>query len=105
MAPFRIVEVLYPGMTQLDFTGPHTVMSRIPDTETIAASEPGGTIRSDGGLLFAGTQRMAEIDRCDLIFFPGGFAATEVINDAAFMAQAKRLAGTARYLTSVCAAR
>ena len=102
MADFRIVEVLYPGMTQLDFTGPHTVMSRIPGAEVIVASEPGGTIRSDGGLWFARTRRMAEIDRCDLLFFPGGFGATEVINDPAFMAEAKRLAGTARYLTSVC---
>ena len=22
---FRILEVIYPGMTQLDFTGPHTI--------------------------------------------------------------------------------
>ena len=28
-APFRIVEAIYPGMTQLDFTAPHTVFSRI----------------------------------------------------------------------------
>lgn len=41
-APFRIVEAIYGGMTQLDFTGPHTVFSRIPNTETIVASEPGG---------------------------------------------------------------
>jgi len=100
--PFRIVAAIYPGMTQLDFTGPHTVFSRIPNAETIVASEPGGSIRSDGGLTFAGTRRLAEIDRCDLLFFPGGFAATEVINDAAFMADATRLAKGARYLTSVC---
>lgn len=53
-------------------------------------------------MTFAGTRRLAEIDRCDLIFFPGGFAATEVINDAAFMAEATRLAKGAKYLTSVC---
>lgn len=100
--PFRIVEAVYPGMTQLDFTAPHTVFSRIPNAETIVASEPGGPITSDGGLTFAGTTRMAEIDRCDLIFFPGGFAATEVANDAAFMAEANRLAAGAKYLTSVC---
>ncbi len=100
--PFRIVEVIYPGMTQLDFTAPHTVFNRIPGTETTVASLPGGPIESDGGLTFAGTTAMAEIDRCDLLFFPGGFAATEVINDAAFMAQANRLASGARYLTSVC---
>jgi cyclohexyl-isocyanide hydratase len=100
--PFRIVEVLYPGLTQLDFTGPHTIFSRIPKTETIVASEPGGSIESDGGLTFAGTKRMADIDACDLLFFPGGLAATEVINDEAFMLQVRRLAGGARYLTSVC---
>lgn len=100
--PFRIVEAIYPGMTQLDFTAPHTVFSRIPDTETIVASEPGGPIESEGGLVFAGTRRLAEIDRCDLIFFPGGLAVTDAINNAAFMAEARRLAAGARYLTSVC---
>jgi len=99
---FTIVEVLYEGMTQLDFTGPHTVFTRLPDTEVIVASEPGGAINSDGGLTFAGTRRLAEIEHCDLLFFPGGFAATDVINDEAFMDQARRLASGARYLTSVC---
>lgn len=100
--PFRIVEVIYPGMTQLDFTGPHTVFSRLPNTEIIVASEPGGAIESDGGLTFAGTIRMVDIESCDLLFFPGGLATTDVINDEAFMAQTRRLAATARYLTSVC---
>ena len=27
-APLRIVFALYPGVTQLDFTGPHQVLSR-----------------------------------------------------------------------------
>jgi transcriptional regulator GlxA family with amidase domain len=89
-------------MTQLDFTAPHTVFTRLPDTQVIVASLPGGPITSDGGLTFAGTTPMAEIPRCDLLFFPGGLATTEVINDLAFMAQARRLAESARYLTSVC---
>ncbi len=101
-AKFRILEVIYPGMTQLDFTGPHTIFSRLPGVETIVASLDGGAVESDGGLTFAGTRRLADIDRCDLLFFPGGFAVTEVINDPAFMAEVARLAPTARYLTSVC---
>ncbi len=99
---FRIVEAIYPAMTQLDFTAPHTVFSRIPDTETLVASEPGGPIESEGGLVFAGTRRLADIDRCDLIFFPGGLGVTAAINDVAFMHEARRLAAGARYLTSVC---
>ena len=100
--PFRIVEAIYPGMTQLDFTAPHTVFSRIPSSETIVASLAGGEVEADGGLIFAGTKRLADIDRCELIFFPGGFAATEVAGDPAFMGEARRLAAGARYLTSVC---
>ena len=100
--PFVIVEVLYPGLTQLDFTGPHTVFSRLPNTQVIVASLAGGAVVSDGGLTFAGTTRMADIPRCDLIFFPGGLVTTEVINDLAFMDQVARLSAGARYLTSVC---
>jgi transcriptional regulator GlxA family with amidase domain len=100
--PFRIVELLYSGLTQLDFTGPHTVFNRLPGVETIVASEPGGPIESDGGLVFAGTRRAAEIDHCDLLFLPGGLAATDAINDLAFMGEVRRLAAGARYLTSVC---
>jgi cyclohexyl-isocyanide hydratase len=52
--------------------------------------------------VFAHTRRMVDVDRCDLLFFPGGFASTVVINDEAFMAEVRRLAATATYLTSVC---
>ena len=100
--PFLIVEILYPGLTQLDFTGPHTIFSRLPKTEVIAASLNGGSIVSDGGLVFAGTRPLAEIERCDLICLPGGASATEAANDMAFLAEIRRLALTARYLTSVC---
>src|SRR5580658_9927787 len=101
-APFRIVEAIFEGMTQLDFTAPHTVFSRIPNADTIVASRDGGEVGSDGGLTFARTTRLADIDRCDLLFFPGGFATTEIMNDAAFMGEVKRLAAGAKYLTSVC---
>jgi cyclohexyl-isocyanide hydratase len=102
MAAFRIVEILYPGLTQLDFTGPHTVFTRLPDTEVIVASRDGGEIETDGGLTFAHVRRLADIDRCDLICIPGGFSATEAANDAALIEEIQRLATGARYLTSVC---
>jgi transcriptional regulator GlxA family with amidase domain len=100
--PFIIVEALYANMTQLDFTAPHTVFSRIPGCRTIVASEPGGVVPSEGGLLFAGTIRLEDIERCDLLFVPGGMGATDMMQDDAFMAQIRRLAGGARMLTSVC---
>lgn len=101
-APFVIVEAIYPGLTQLDFTGPHTIFSRLPNVVTIVASEEGGTVESEGALQFAGTVRLADVSRCDLLFTPGGMTATDVINDLAFMTQITRLGLDARYLTSVC---
>jgi cyclohexyl-isocyanide hydratase len=101
-APFLIVEILYPGMTQLDFTGPHTIFSRIPGAKTIVASLQGGEVESDGGLFFGRTVPLGEIQRCDLLFLPGGVAATDVANDPVFLGEVKRLAATARYITSVC---
>ena len=100
--PFVIVKAIFPGLTQLDFTGPNTVFSRLPNVKTIVASAAGGAIESDGGLIVAGTQRLTDIERCDLLFVPGGVAVTNAMNDAAFKSEIRRLAADARYLTSVC---
>ena len=101
-ADFRIVETIYPGMTQLDFTAPHTIFSRLPGATVVVASPAGGPVEADGGLVFAATRPIAEVERCDLLFVPGGYSATDVANDQAFMREFHRLAATARYLTSVC---
>jgi len=43
-SPITIVFALFPGVTQLDFTGPHQVLSRLPGAEVILASRAGGAI-------------------------------------------------------------
>jgi cyclohexyl-isocyanide hydratase len=75
---FLIVEAIYPGMMPLDFVGPHAIFTRIPKTTTVVASEPGGSIEAEDGLVFAGVRRMNEVERCDLLFVPGGHA-TDII--------------------------
>lgn len=100
-APFRIVFAVYPGMTHLDFTGPHQFLSRTPNSETVVASAQGGTIEA-GGLNFAATLRLQAVEACDLICVPGGVTATKVAQDAIFIGELQRLAAGARYVTSVC---
>ena len=100
-APFRILFAVYPGMTHLDFTGPHQFLSRNPGWETIVASASGGSVEADG-LTFAGTVRMADVERCDLICVPGGVNATTVAQQEDYMRELRRLAATATYITSVC---
>ena len=97
----EIVIPLFPGVTQLDFTGPHQVLSRAPDARVRAASLDGRNIEADG-LVFAGLWDLTKIERCDVLLVPGGVAASEAMLDPAFMAEIRRLGAGARYLTSVC---
>jgi cyclohexyl-isocyanide hydratase len=98
-----IVFAVFPKVTQLDFTGPHEVFCSLPGATVIVASTEGGTIDATGGLSFAGTRRLADIPECDIVCVPGGRGATDIaVNDAVFLAELRRLAATARYVTSVC---
>lgn len=99
--PLIIVMPLYPGVTQLDFTGPHQFFSRLPDTRVIAASMGGLPVSADG-LVFSGLADLSAVARCDILCVPGGSGSTEMIADPVFMAEIRRLAGQARYITSVC---
>jgi cyclohexyl-isocyanide hydratase len=100
--PFRIVFILYPRLTQLDFTGPYEVLARMPGAETIIASKDGGTLPTELGLTFANLAKLADIDHADLIMIPGGPGQTDAMLDPDFMAQVKRLGEGATYQTSVC---
>lgn len=100
--PFRIVFILYPRLTQLDFTGPYEVLARMPGAETIIASKSGGTLVTEMGLTFTNLRALADIDRADLIMIPGGPGQTDAMLDPDFMAEVKRLGDSAKYLTSVC---
>ena len=70
--PFRIVFILYPRLTQLDFTGPYEVLSRMPGAEVTLASKEGGALETELGLTFAGLTKLADVQGADLIMIPGG---------------------------------
>ena len=101
-SPLTIVFALFPGVTQLDFTGPHLVLSRLPGARVMLASRTGEPIEADG-IVFGGLRRLADIGACDIVCVPGGFGVTDnAIADEEFLHQLRRLAGNARYVTSVC---
>jgi len=99
---FTAVFAIYPHVTQLDFTGPHEVLARLPGARCILASSTGGDLEADGGLVFTNVRRLADIERCALLCVPGGFGTIEAIEDQELLTQLRRLAETARYVTSVC---
>ena len=100
--PIRIVFILYPRLTQLDFTGPYEVLARVPNTEVIIASKDGGVLKTELGLTFTDLTKLSDVDSADMIMIPGGPGQTDAMQDPDFMAHVKRLGASAKYVTSVC---
>ena len=100
--PFTTVFAIYDNMTQLDFTGPHQVLCRLPGASTLIASLNGGDVTAEGNLVIGQTKKLSEIAQCDLLCVPGGVTATQVALDEAFVAEIRRLGRGATYVTSVC---
>jgi transcriptional regulator GlxA family with amidase domain len=99
---FPIVFALYPRVTQLDFTGPYEVFTRLPGARSILASTTGNSIEADGGMTFSKIARLADVDHCALLCVPGGFGTIEAMEDRDYLTEISRLARQARYVTSVC---
>jgi transcriptional regulator GlxA family with amidase domain len=101
MAAFTIVFALYPRITQLDFTAPAEIFARLPGATLVLASASGGPI-SAGGIVFGNVVPLAQVRECELLCVPGGFGCAEAMEDPLYLAELRRLAALARYVTSVC---
>jgi cyclohexyl-isocyanide hydratase len=99
---FPIVFALFPQITQLDFTGPFEVLSRLPGARCILASVAGGEIQAGGGITFTGVVKLAEVSSCSVLCVPGGFGMVAAMEDRAFLTEIRRLGTGAQYVTSVC---
>lgn len=99
--PLNIVFAVYNGGTLLDFAGPSEVFHRLPNTNVRYASLNGGTVTLEFGVKYGNTERLADIRETDLIMVPGGSDMTEAMHPE-FLAQIRRLAESAKYITSVC---
>ena len=99
---FSVVFALYPRVTQLDFTGPFEIFARLPRARCVLASVEGGTIQGDGGITFSGVARLADVEQCDLLCVPGGFGTVAAMESQPYLAELRRLAAKAQFVTSVC---
>ena len=95
-----IVFVIFPDVTQLDFTGPLQVLARVPGATSVIASPSGGPVRTDCGFSIAESVPLADVAACDVLLVPGGAGTEQVCGDAAALREVARLAGGARYVTS-----
>ncbi|MFM1975778.1 MAG: hypothetical protein RL145_624 [Pseudomonadota bacterium] len=99
---FHIGFILFPNVTQLDFTGPLQVLHRLPDSQVHIISHSLDPVPSDCGLSLVPTTTFDACPPLDLICVPGGFGVEQAMADPVLIAFLKEQAGQARYITSVC---
>jgi putative intracellular protease/amidase len=100
----RIVFFLYEGLTTLDITGPHDVLSRLPGVDAISVSKNGGAVTADTGVLgLTATHSMTDVDACDVLVVPGGLEGTfAAAADEEILDWIRSVTADATWITSVC---
>src|SRR6516164_8688734 len=72
MSVFNVGFVIFPELTQLDFTGPQQVLARLPRSAMHIIAKSGSPVPSDSGLSLVPTHTFENCPRLDLICVPGG---------------------------------
>jgi cyclohexyl-isocyanide hydratase len=98
---FHILFVLYEKFTLQDFAGANEVFARLPNVEVSIASPLGGTITSDTHVPIGASQRLADVQNCDLICVPGGTDRSTMLTPEV-QQDLRRLSDGAKYVTSIC---
>ncbi|ABI88261.1 thiJ/PfpI family protein [Burkholderia ambifaria AMMD] len=94
--------LVFPGVQQLDLTGPHDVLASLPDAAVHLVWKSRDTVASSSGLALAPTCTFDDCPPLDVICVPGGIGINDLLLDAETIAFVQRRAATARYVTSVC---
>src|SRR5258708_5521626 len=102
MASFNIGFVIFPNLTQLDFTGPLQVLNRLPASKTHVIAKSLDPVPSDCGLSLVPTTTFADCPQLDLICVPWGSGVLQAMADPETIDFVRRQAENARYITSVC---
>ena len=111
---FDVGFVIFPGITQLDFTGPFEVWSRLatppslsvpsrfPQSRTHVIPKTLQPVSSDRGLTILPTCTFDNAPSLDLICVPGGAGVVDCLADVETVDFIRRQGGRAQFVTSVC---
>jgi cyclohexyl-isocyanide hydratase len=114
MSDFNVGFLIFPGITQLDFTGPFEVLSRLgtppsisvpskfPQAKTHVIAKNMMPILSDRGLGIMPTCTFKNCPPLNLICVPGGAGVVDALADAKTIDFIGRQGARAEYVTSVC---
>ncbi|HEY0988231.1 MAG TPA: DJ-1/PfpI family protein, partial [Kofleriaceae bacterium] len=98
----QIAMLLFPDLTQLDLTGPHEVLSRVPGGKVQLVAKTAQPVASETGLAIVPSATFGDVPRADLVFVPGGFGQIAATDDADTLAWLRGVGAGARWVTSAC---
>ncbi|MET0247543.1 MAG: DJ-1/PfpI family protein [Sphingomonas sp.] len=101
-APLHIAFLLFPGVTQLDLTGPAQVLSRLGDVKIDLVAKTRDPVDTDAQFQLLPTATFADVPRTDIVCVPGGFGVVPAMDDAATLAWLRQVGAGAQWVTSVC---
>ncbi len=103
MSRFNVGFVIFPQLTQLDFTGPLQVLKNLPQAALHVVAKSRDPVPSDCTLALVPTHTFADCPQLDLICVPGGGEGViAAANDRETVEFVRRQAAGAKYVTSVC---
>jgi cyclohexyl-isocyanide hydratase len=94
--------VVFPKVTQLDFTGPLQVFSSVPGAAVHLLWKRIEPVATDSVLMLTPTTTFADCPQLDVICVPGGSGTDDMVNDEEMLEFLRHQAAGARYVTSVC---
>ena len=100
--PLQIGLLVFPRVTQLDFTGPLQVFSALPGVKLHLIWKRIEPVPSDAVLMLTPTMTFADCPQLDVVCVPGGRGTDDLLNDAEVLDFLRRQAEGAQYVTSVC---
>jgi cyclohexyl-isocyanide hydratase len=98
----RIGFLLFPGITQLDLTGPYEVLARMPEAEQLLVWKTRDPVTAASGLSIVPTMTFAGCPVLDVLCVSGGPGVNALLTDRETLEFVRQQASTARYVTSVC---
>ena len=101
-AALQIGLVIFPKVTQLDFTGPLQVFAGVPGATVHLIWKRIEPVPSDSVLVLTPTVTYADCPQLDVICVPGGQGTNDMVNDEETLDFLRRQAKGAKYITSVC---
>src|ERR1700752_403814 len=100
-SPLQIGLLVFPKVTQLDFTGPLQVFSSVPGAKVHLIWKRGEPVTSDSVMVLTPTITFADCPQLDVICVPGGAGADDLLNDEEVLSFLRKQAEGAKYVTSV----